>query len=299
MTGMKTTRREFVAGAAVAGLAGLAGCGTVPREAGAEDAGIWNMHCHLYGHSGRTGPEKVASATAFADRLGIGRLIWYMGLEVGALSPSPEDLRRYNDECMEAIRPHHPRSLGFVYLNANHVEFSLKELERCVADGPMVGVKLWVARRCHTPEIDPLIRRAAELQAPVYQHTWLKAGGIEGGESTPFDVVEMAARHPRASIICGHSGGDWERGIRAIRASKNVTLELAGFDPTAGVAEMAVRELGPDRVIYGSDTGGRSFASQLAKVVGADLPEGVRRKVLGGNLRRLLKPILDRKGFPA
>jgi predicted TIM-barrel fold metal-dependent hydrolase len=29
---------------------------------------------------------------------------------------------------------------------------------------------------------------------------------------------------------------------------------------------MAVRELGPERVIYGSDAGGRSFASQLAEV---------------------------------
>ena len=296
---MKTTRREFVAGAAAAGLAGLAGCASGPRASGVEDVGIWNMHCHLYGHTGRTGAERVASASAIADRLGIGRLIWYMGMEVGALSPTPEDLRRYNDECMEAIRPHHPRSLGFVYLSANHVEFSVKELERCVADGPMVGVKLWVARRCNSPEIDPLVRRAAELQAPVYQHTWLKADGNPPGESTPADVVEMAARHPKAAIICGHSGGDWERGIRTIRASRNVTLELAGFDPTAGVAEMAVRELGPDRVIYGSDTGGRSYASQLGKVLGADLPEDVRRKLLGGNLRRLLKPILDRKGIPA
>ncbi len=294
---MRITRRTFVAGAA--GLAGLAGCSAVPREAVSEDVGIWNMHCHLYGLPGRTGPEKVASAIAFADRLGIGRLIFYMGLEVGSAHPSPEDLRRFNDECMEAIRPQHPRAIGFVYLNPEHVDFCLAELDRCVRDGPMVGVKFHVALRCADRRLDPILRRAAELKAPVYQHTWLKVGGIEGGESTPQDVVELAARHPEASIICGHAGGDWERGIRAIRASRNVTLELAGFDPTAGVAEMAVRELGPDRVIYGSDTGGRSFASQLGKVLGADLPEGVRRKVLGGNLRRLLKPILDRKGFPA
>ena len=111
--------------------------------------------------------------------------------------------------------------------------------------------------------------------------------------------MELAARHPGVSFILGHAGGDWERGIRAVRASGNVSLELAGFDPTSGVVEMAVRELGAHRLIYGSDTGGRSFASQLAKVEGALLTEADRRLILGGNLRRLMKPILDAKGIPS
>lgn len=59
---------------------------------------------------------------------------------------------------------------------------------------------------------------------------------------------------------------------------------------------MAVRELGAERVLYGSDAGGRSFASQLAKVLGADLPERARRLILAGNLKRLLRPILKAKG---
>jgi predicted TIM-barrel fold metal-dependent hydrolase len=60
---------------------------------------------------------------------------------------------------------------------------------------------------------------------------------------------------------------------------------------------MAVRELGAERVIYGSDAGGRSFASQLAKVTGAEIPESARRLILGENLRRLLTPILKAKGY--
>jgi predicted TIM-barrel fold metal-dependent hydrolase len=74
---------------------------------------------------------------------------------------------------------------------------------------------------------------------------------------------------------------------------------MAGFDPTAGVVEMAVRELGPERVVYGSDVGGRSFASQLAKVMGADIPDSAKELVLGGNLRRLLTPALRAKGYQA
>ena len=60
---------------------------------------------------------------------------------------------------------------------------------------------------------------------------------------------------------------------------------------------MAVRELGAERVIYGSDTGGRSFASQLAKVMGADIPETAKKMILGENLRRMLAPIAKVKGL--
>ena len=103
----------------------------------------------------------------------------------------------------------------------------------------------------------------------------------------------------RATIICGHSGGDWELGLRAIRPRKNIYADLGGGDPTAGFTEMAVSELGAERVLYGSDAGGRSFASQLAKVMGADIPERARRLILADNLKRLLRPILQQKGIRA
>jgi predicted TIM-barrel fold metal-dependent hydrolase len=145
--------------------------------------------------------------------------------------------------------------------------------------------------------MDAIVERAISMQAPILQHTWLKLDGNEPGESTPYDLVELARRHPQANFICAHTGGDWERGIRIIRETRNISAGIAGFNPTSGVLEMAVRELGPERVVYGSDVGGRSFASQLAKVMGADIPDSAKELVLGGNLRRLLKPILQAKGF--
>ena len=160
----------------------------------------------------------------------------------------------------------------------------------------MVGVKLWVAMRCNAPELDPLIARAAELKAVILQHTWLKTTGNLPGESTAADLAQLAGRHPQALLICGHTGGNWEHGLRAIRPHKNVYADLGGGEPTAGVTEMAVRELGTERVLYGSDAGGRSFATQLGKVYGADIPEAAKRLIFGQNLKRLLAPILQKKG---
>jgi uncharacterized protein len=256
---------------------------------------IWDLHCHLAGVPGRTPDERMARLIEYADRMGIARLCVYMGMS-WSYDPSPDDFRRQNDEVLQAISHWHDRAFGFAYVNPNHVEASLAEIDRCIRDGPMVGVKLWVARRADAPELDPIVRRATELGAVVFQHTWIKATGNLPGESTPMELAALAARHPEAALICGHTGGDWEQGIRAVRAHRHVSVDLAGGDPVAGITEMAVRELGAERVLYGSDAPGRSFASQLAKVQGADIPEGARRLILGGNLRRLLGPILEAKG---
>src|SRR5438552_4069502 len=167
------------------------------------------------------------------------------------------------------------------------------------------GMGRWLALESWRLTSDATLRNWMPLSSArsplrrLFQHTWLKLDGNEPGESSPYDLVELARRHPEANFICAHTGGDWERGIRIIRNSKNIRAEIAGFDPTAGVVEMAVRELGPERVVYGSDVGGRSFASQLAKVMGADIPDSAKELVLGENLRRLFTPALRAKGYQA
>ena len=160
-----------------------------------------------------------------------------------------------------------------------------------------VGVKLWVAVRSFEDCLDPIIERAVELKAPVLQHTWYKITGNLPGESTSEDLAILAARHPKASFISAHTGGDWEIGIRAIRDLPNVTAEVCGGDPTTGFVDMAVRELGAERVMYGSDFPGRSFSSQLAKVYGADVSEDAKRLILAGNIKRMLAPIFQQKGI--
>lgn len=257
---------------------------------------IWDLHCHLSGVPGVLPEQRLGRLLEIGARVGIERVCVYMGLRFNP-DPDPDSMRRDNDAVLRAIAAFPDQALGFVYLNPNHPEASMSELERCVADGPMVGVKLWIASRCSAPRLDPLIERAAALQAVVFQHTWFKTNGNQPGESTPLDLVDLARRHPATPLICGHTGGDWERGLRAIRQQPNLFADLAGSDPCAGFTEMAVRELGTPRVLYGSDAGGRSFASQLAKVHGAAIPEADKDRIFHGNLRELLLPILTRKGM--
>jgi hypothetical protein len=291
-----TNRRSFLKQTTLPLLATKSSTSFLQASATNSRLEIWDLHCHLQGFDGQTPEEKMTEMIRFADRMGISRMCVFMGYPFET-DPSPEKLREQNNQVLQAIGHWPDRAFGFVYLNPHHVQASLDELNRCVRDGPMVGVKLWVAQRDTSPELDPIIERAAALRAVIFQHTWIKTGGNLHGESTPADLVALAQRHPTVPMICGHTGGNWELGIRTIRGVKNLYSDLAGSDPTAGFVEMAVRELGPERVIYGSDVGGRSFASQLGKVLGADISDPVRSQIFSENLRRLMLPILTAKGI--
>lgn len=265
---------------------------------------IWDAYNHLSSVPGATGDERMANLMRFADRMGVDRLCIYKDTSM-AENPPPGALREHNDSVIQALEGWEDRAFGYAYVNPNFVDDSLAEIDRCVGNGPLVGVKLFTTVKATDPRVDPIIERAAAHNALIFQHSWYKVGGDPAypgggnrpGESTPVDVAALADRHPDVPIICGHAGADWELGLAAVRGRDNVYIGMAGYDPTAGMTEAAVQELGAERVLYSSDSSGRSFASQLAKVKGADVSEEAKELILGGNLRRLLAPILRDKGI--
>jgi hypothetical protein len=249
---------------------------------------IIDIHVHLRLPGGGS-DDAAGDLLHFADRMGIDQLC--VSALVGGEQPTVEQVREANDTVWRAVEEHPDRFIGFCYLNPCYLFQSLDEMDRCIASGPFRGVKLWVAMLSDQPNLDPIAERAAALGTPILQHTWIKAGGNLPSEPEPRHLAALAARHPEATFIMAHSGGDWERGIKTIVEQGNILAELAGGDPEMGEAEMAVRLLGADRVIWGSDAPGRSFASQMAKVTGADITDEQKAAILGGNAERILRPI--------
>jgi uncharacterized protein len=249
--------------------------------------GVIDCHMHPTAAKG-DGPSACAEELLrFADRMGIE----WMGTSLGPTfikEPTPAEIEADNDFNAELIELHPDRFFGYANLNPNFPRHSLEELGRRVADGPFIGVKLWVAMCCDHPNVDAICESANELNALILQHTFFRTGGNLPGESSPADLAALASRHPDVTFIGAHAGLNWERGIRAVVDQPNVLVDTCGFDPEAGFTEMAVRWLGAERVVYGSDAAGRSFASQLAKVYGADISEEDRRKILSDNMRRVL-----------
>ncbi|MDZ4849841.1 MAG: amidohydrolase family protein [Pirellulaceae bacterium] len=184
--------------------------------------------------------------------------------------------------------------LGMIQLNPNNVPASLDALNQWLRDGPMLGVYFPGsgpgALTCTHRNFHPLVERIAQLKGIVMQHTWFKTGGKQGaGESTPLELAELASKFPEQKFLCAHAGGEWENGIRAVRDSPNIFVETSGFDSTAGFLEMAVRELGAERIVFGSHLPTRSLGTELAKITTAAISDEDRKKILGENYRKLIK----------
>lgn len=248
---------------------------------------IIDCHVHLIPRAGETQAEALAQMLRCMDRLGIAQACLSLGDRL-IVQPTADELRESNAWVASAVALAPDRIIGFVYCSPNHPEVSLQQLEQYAVDGPFRGIKLWVCQLCDHAGNDAICARAAELGLPVLQHTWVKATGNMPTESEPKQLVTLARRHPLTKFIMAHAGGDWERGLRTVRYQPNIYPDTCGNDPEAGFTELAVKLVGAERIVFGSDATGRSFASQLAKVTGADLGEDEKRLILGENLLGLM-----------
>ena len=233
---------------------------------------------------------QLAQALRQAERLDMVLCLNSINLE-GTASPhfpSAAFVAACNDRTQAATRENPQRVIPFWYLNPAHGAAACAELRRRVArcEGPQ-GIKLWMALKGNDTRVDPVLALCGEYGLPVLQHTNIEAGGTLPTETTPQEMREMALRHPSVTFLWGHAGSDMEYGMKCALGLQNVLMDIAGNEATSGYTEMLVRYLGAERVVYGSDATGRSFASQLAKVYGADITEDEREKILYGNAAAL------------
>jgi len=268
------------------------------------DYRIWDSYfTPSHSHPGRDGARLIADIERAIPAIRKGKfekLCYFAHVGIGTTTDVElERTLRTNPELVERPLKRWPGLLmGMIQLNANDVPASLDAINRWLCDGQMLGVYFPGsgpgALTCTHRNFDPLVERIAELNGVIMQHTWFKTGGKDRpGESTPSELAELASRFPQQKFLCAHAGGEWQRGIRAVRESPNILVETSGFDATAGFIEIALRELGAERIVFGSHLPSRSLGTELGKVIGAQITEKERRLILGENLRSLLRPILD------
>jgi len=202
-------------------------------------------------------------------------------------SPTPEQVREGNDSVLRLVSDYPEAIIGLCFVNPLHADDALREIDRCFQAG-MRGIKLLIACPASDERVDPIAARAAELRLPILQHAWYKRDDQKPNESIPANVAALAARHPKTMIVMAHLTGCGERGLADIAPYKNLSVDTSGGEPEAGVTEMAVRKLGPYRVVFGTDAHGRGYAAALGKVLGAKLSPRVKALILGGNAARLL-----------
>ena len=134
----------------------------------------------------------------------------------------------------------------------------------------------------------PVMAAARRWKLPVLQHSWsMEHIRQRRFHSDPEDTAALGRKYPDVTIIMAHLSGCEARGVLEIKDLPNVVVDTSGGTPVAGLVEYAVEQLGPDRVLFGSDLTGRATTVALARVTGADLSAADKRKVLNDNAVRV------------
>ncbi len=108
-------------------------------------------------------------------------------------------------------------------------------------------------------------------------------------ESNGADIAALACRHPDARIIMAHMTGIGRRGVQDVEELPNVYVDTSGGWYDSEMVEYAVRHMGAERVLFGSDYPGRDYAPQIGRVLGTNLSEKDKEKVLWRNAVSVLK----------
>ncbi|MBD3181276.1 amidohydrolase family protein [Candidatus Poribacteria bacterium] len=245
---------------------------------------IIDSHIHI------THTEPIENLLEHADISGVEKLIVSsLGVRGYISYPTVEEVRGANDLVIDAVNSFPDRVIGICYVNPRHYQESQEELKRCIAGGPMVGIKLWIAAKASEICVEPIAEKAVELDVPILQHAWNKTTGNMEDESNTEDVAELARKYPELRLHMAHLYGAGFNGIARIAPYPNIYVDTGGGEPEAGILEHAVKNLGAERILFGSDAPGRGFDVQLGKVLGADIPEQTKQKILHINTAKVYK----------
>jgi len=231
----------------------------------------------------------------WAAKLGIDKLCVS---KLPSLRPSSfSSFSEANKDVAEAMKAHPETVLGYCYVNPAYEEKAVREFRKCLEEYGMLGLKLYTDCHCLDPRVSPMIELAVEFNAPILIHTaHIQRRYIKGDPPTVSnseDVAELARRHPKATIIMAHigGGGDWEWALKAVRGVSNLMVDTSGSGVDLGMIEMAVREVGAERIVFGTDN---FLSSGIGKIRGAELNERDRELILSKNMLR----IIERRGLP-
>ncbi|MCW2878187.1 MAG: amidohydrolase family protein, partial [Sphaerisporangium sp.] len=148
----------------------------------------------------------------------------------------------------EAVAQAPDRLIPFCAVNPWHRKDAVDELYRCAELG-FRGVKLHpTLHGYHLSDpalVDPIFAAVRETGMIVICH------GASDLYNAPPEFARIARRFPEVSLLMAHSGTFWshEQAIEVAKETPNLYLETARV-PVFEVAE-SVRELGPEKVVWG------------------------------------------------
>ena len=182
-----------------------------------------------------------------------------------------------------------PRVFGYIFLSPNRVAESFEDLDRYANDPRFVGVKMYSGAYIGQALNCPAHRQFLERIAARFPRLAIL---FHCGENDPNNypgILELARLFPSLKFIMGHMGSAlWPQALAAAQQVPNLYPEICAPVPARPRTEDAVKAVGADRVLFGSDYPIINPAYMLGTVLGADISDADRRKILHDNAARLL-----------
>ncbi len=215
-----------------------------------------------------------------------------------------EDIDLGNQEMLDKIAVH-PKLLGSPVITPTHMETSIKWLDIFVKSDRLAHVTLDPdneAERTGSDAYMQLLAEAAIRKVPIFYNSgaqdlssgfrWQRKLGynpwIRGTSPEEFAMfVEADRRHPDLPIIIGHGMG--EDGLRLAKQTGNIYLEFSGSYPERDAIRKAIDQIGPERVVFGTDLDMITPAFALGVYSEADMTTYEERLVMAENSRRILR----------
>jgi predicted TIM-barrel fold metal-dependent hydrolase len=177
------------------------------------------------------------------------------------------------------------RIVGYASLHSTRFgREALDELDRCANDYGMRGLKIYSTPQMSIaePATIPILEKTVELGFPILAH------------ATPLECEYLMAAVPECTLMMAHAAaqpfahGDWNRAIMAAKRFPNLYLETASSTIDTGFLETCIRELGAEKIIFGTDIPLIDPYFELSKVRDTNIASDQLGKVLGGNILRLM-----------
>jgi predicted TIM-barrel fold metal-dependent hydrolase len=226
------------------------------------------------------------------DRAGIGKAnaIPIATTDRGFASYTNVEAIEYMASFLAGILAKNPtRFYGMLWLNPYLSMDILSDIvRRHILEGPVHGVKILYEMKVSDPKIEPLAAFLEKHDVPVLIHAWYNNFQAYA-ECEPSDVACLAEKFPGLRILMAHLRGSRFRGAQDIKKHRNVMIDTCGSESEDGYLDYALRELGPDRVVYGSDYPGRDFSTSIGRIESLEMPAEVREKVFCRNAAGFLE----------
>ncbi len=210
------------------------------------------------------------------------------GVDRAVIAPVDRSLAVYNQEGNDFIlrqaRLHSPSFIPACSSNPWFGAAALVEFQRAAGEGArLLVLHPFIQGYLADDELVwPLLEAAEKERIPVYIHTG------NPGNSTPWQMVDLAERFPALDLIMGHSGSTdfWNDVNGAAQSASNLYIETSLARPFSIPGR--IRVLGSGKVIMGSFAPINDLVFEWQQMERELEPE-FRAPVLGGNLLALLE----------